>query len=131
MELWQLIALLAAGALGVGALAKSSAAQATAAATGTPSNIGPTAAQTTLLNQVFQAALATETNVQILDSFATKLRTAGFSSYADAIDARASHEAMFLAPVLSKLTLSEPIQTTQSGAAYQSESVAPVEESSS
>ena len=99
MELWQLIALLAAGALGVGVLAKSSTAQAIAALPSTPSPLSQ--ADMDLLNQVFQAAVSQENNVDILAAFEVKLRAAGFDSYANAIDKRRQHAQMFLAPMQS------------------------------
>lgn len=89
MEPWELIALLLAGAVGVGTLAKNSAAQA-AAATGLSSE------DADLLNRALHAALTTETDVRTLGAFSVKLRLAGFSSYADAIDQRMQYVSQML-----------------------------------
>ncbi len=84
MQPWHLLLGLFAGALGIGALASSTAkaSQAGQAAT--------SAADDALLNRAVSAALAQEHDVATLDTFSAKLRAAGYASYADAIGRRAN-----------------------------------------
>jgi hypothetical protein len=111
MELWQLIALLAAGAIGVGALAKSSAAQASAAS---PQTSGPTQAE--ILEACFQAALGTERNVNVLQTFANKLTTAGYVSYASSLmSKRTAILQMGMAPMPTTLTIIPALAQEESG----------------
>jgi len=130
MELWQLLALLAAGAVGVGTLASSSAKQATAAATKVnPSSL--TIADTTLLNKVFQTCMSQETDLKVLQTFATKLQAAGQTAYAKAVQQKHDNLARFLlAPqqvknasiILSSLM---PVMTTPQGATYSPATINP------
>lgn len=94
MQPWELIALLLAGAVGIGSLAKSSAAAAAASAPAL------SAADMDLLNRAFRAALATETDMHVLSTFSQKLRAAGFVSYADALDRRTLTWRIAQAPAL-------------------------------
>jgi hypothetical protein len=76
MEWWKIFALLAAGAVGVGSLASSSA---------------KAAAQSNdldLVNRAFQAAMSSESDMNVLKTFSAKLRAAGFTTYADALDVK-------------------------------------------
>lgn len=119
MELWQLIALLAAGALGVGTLASSSAKQAIAAKAPTASSLN--VADSTLLNKVFQTCMAQETNLSVLQTFATKLLAAGQTAYGTAVQQKHDRLARILfAPQLNQaLTMNlMPVLTTQTGATY-------------
>ena len=122
MELWQLIALLAAGAVGVGTLASSSARQATAAATKTPPASSLTVADSTLLNKVFQTCMSQETDLNVLQTFATKLKAAGQIAYATAVKQKHDHLARFLlAPRLAPGAISvleHPAVTTPTGVTY-------------
>jgi hypothetical protein len=121
MELWQLLGLLFAGAVGIGQLASSSARQATSVATKTPSGSSLTLADSTLLNKVFQTCMAQETDLKVLQTFATKLAAAGQTAYATAVQQKHDHLARFLiAPQLSQQIMVNlmPVLTTQSGATY-------------
>jgi hypothetical protein len=129
MELWQLLALLAAGAFGVGTLASSSAKQATAAASKTdPSSLS--LADSTLLNKVFQTCMAQENDLQVLQKFATKLAAAGQTAYAQAVQQKYNNKARILL-VPQALRNSAIImsgfnqKTTDTGATYSPTSTTP------
>jgi hypothetical protein len=108
LELWQIISLLAAGAVGVGALAKSSAAQATAA-----SQPSLSAQQLSLLSLVYQAAMTNEKNIAILKTFSTKLSKAGFGSYAASVNGKVDILSRVLAPMPLAITMIQQTPTAQ------------------
>lgn len=89
MQLWELLALLAAGAFGVGTLARSSAAASAGTAAATVQGGALGAADAALLNRAVRAAITTETDAAVLSRFSGLLRGAGYGSYADAVDNRA------------------------------------------
>lgn len=119
MEPWQLLGLLFAGALGVGTLAASSARQAASAAT-TNTTSSLTLADTTLLNKVFQTCMSQETNLQVLQTFATKLAAAGQTAYAKAVQQKHDNLArILLAPQrIPNIFFQPQTRTTDTGATY-------------
>lgn len=80
MNIWEMLAILAASAFGIGHLAKTSADQ------GSPSVPGSTDA--VLLERAVRAALSREQDYRVLQQFYTKLQNAGYTEEANAIGAR-------------------------------------------
>jgi hypothetical protein len=114
-EFWQAFLALAVGAVGVGMLAMSN----------TKVAVTPANGDTALLNRAVQAALKQETDTSILTDFSNKLRAAGFTSYADAIDSKRTVLARGLASTArTNITMVPQVQSVD-GRSYQVTKVTP------